>query len=89
VALGARPADVLAGVVGGMARLTGIGLVLGALLAIGATRVLAGLLIGVGAFEPLTWVAVPSILAAVAVLASLVPALRAASVDPVIALRAE
>ncbi len=89
VALGARPADVLAGVVGGMARLTGIGLVLGALLALGATRVLAGLLIGVGAFEPLTWIAVPSILAAVAVLASLVPALRAASVDPVIALRAE
>ena len=52
-------------------------------------RLLAGMLYGVGTHDPATFATVPVVLAAVAFLATMVPAWRAARVDPVIALRAE
>ena len=53
------------------------------------TKVLQSFLFGVGARDPLTFVLVPLALAAVALLASLIPARRATHVDPVVALRCE
>jgi len=67
--------------------LTAIGLVIGVAGAAILTRTLSGLIYGVGALDPLTFVAVPALLAAVALLACFVPARRAASVDPIATLR--
>jgi ABC-type lipoprotein release transport system permease subunit len=53
------------------------------------TRLITGLLYGVSPRDPLTLTAVPLLLGGVAMLATLVPAWRAARVDPVIALRAD
>jgi putative ABC transport system permease protein len=69
--------------------LAGIGVVLGAAAAYGLTRLLAGLLFGVKAGDPLTFAAVSMALVAVAMLASFVPAQRATRIDPIIALRYE
>ena len=65
------------------------GIVLGVFAALGLTRLLRSLLFGVAATDPTTFVAVTCFLLAVAVMASLVPARRAARSDPVTALRAE
>ena len=65
------------------------GIVVGLLGAVLLSRLLAGLLYGVGTHDPLTFVTVPVVLALVALLASMVPAWGAARVDPVIALRSE
>ena len=70
-------------------RLTLIGLVIGVAGAIGLTRLMASLLFGVGARDPVTMVSVGVILTGVAVTASYVPARRATRVDPVVALRYE
>jgi predicted permease len=69
--------------------LAGIGVVLGLALAYGATRVLGSLLFGVKASDPQTFGTVAGLLAMVALLAAYVPARRATSIDPVIALRYE
>jgi putative ABC transport system permease protein len=69
--------------------LTAIGLVIGAGAALAATRAMAGLLFGVGASDPPTYVALALVLAAVALLACWLPARRAARVDPMVALRSE
>jgi ABC-type lipoprotein release transport system permease subunit len=54
-----------------------------------AAGVLRSLLYGVSARDPLTFVATPALLAIIALLASLVPALRAARVDPLVSMRTE
>jgi ABC-type antimicrobial peptide transport system permease subunit len=54
-----------------------------------AVRLVQGMLYGVSAFDPVTWIAAAAVLIAVALVAALLPALRAASVDPMQALRAE
>ena len=69
--------------------LTGIGVAIGLAAAAGLMQLMKSLLFGVSPLDPLTYVAVPIVLAASAVLASYLPARRAAAVDPVEALRAE
>jgi len=89
LALGARPDSVLAMVLGRGLRLTAIGAVAGIVGAIAASRVLASLLFGVSATDPLTFTLVVVALMAVATLATWLPARRATRVDPVEVLRAE
>jgi putative ABC transport system permease protein len=89
MALGARRADVLLLVVGQGAHLALAGIGLGLAGAFLLTRVLANLLFGVSATDPLTFILVPLLLAAVALAASLIPARRAAAIDPHAALKVE
>ena len=88
-ALGAQTGDVLRLVVGESMRRVAIGLALGLAGALGIARVLASQLYGVGAVDPVTFVATPLILGTVALIASVIPARRAARVDPLVALRGE
>lgn len=89
MALGAGQRTVLGLVVGRGVLLAGIGLVIGVAGAFGMTRVLQDLLFGVGTLDPLSFAGIPLMLAAVAALASYVPARRASGVDPVVVLRSE
>ncbi|MGH7619938.1 MAG: ABC transporter permease, partial [Gemmatimonadaceae bacterium] len=89
MALGAAPADALRLVLAEGMRLAAYGLVAGIIAATVSTRALSGLLYGVGARDPLTFVGVPIGLAAIALLATYVPARRATAVDPTRALRAD
>jgi putative ABC transport system permease protein len=76
-------------VLGQGARLTLLGLVLGIAAALGITRLLASLLFGISATDPLTFAGVAALLALVALLACFIPARRATRVDPIVALRYE
>ncbi|HYL05573.1 MAG TPA: ABC transporter permease [Thermoanaerobaculia bacterium] len=82
MALGAGRAEVLRLVVGQGAYLALAGIGLGLAGALAGTRVLAKLLFGVGVTDPLTFILVPVLLAAVALAASFIPARRAALIDP-------
>ena len=62
---------------------------IGAVGAAGLTRLMSSLLFGINALDPTTYVVVPMLLVAATVLASYLPARRAAAVDPVVALKAE
>jgi putative ABC transport system permease protein len=89
MALGAQRSAVLGLVLRNGLKLAGAGIGLGWIGAMGLTRFLRGLLFGVGPTDPLTFAAVPVLLVSVALLACLIPALRAARVDPMEALRHE
>jgi putative ABC transport system permease protein len=89
MALGATTRDVLRLIVGQGMKLIFVGLALGLGGAYLATRVLESLLFGVTATDPITFGATSLLLAGVALVACLVPALRATKVDPLVALRYE
>jgi putative ABC transport system permease protein len=89
IALGAQPGDVLKLVLKRGAMLTVSGIVIGLIGAWGLTRFLSGLLFGVTATDPVTFLGVTLALGAIAVFASYLPARSATRVDPIIALRTE
>ena len=89
MALGARRSDVLKLVMGQGLRLTAVGLCIGLAGALAATRLLAPLLYGIGASDPATMLAVAAGLTAIALTACYLPARKAMSVDPSVALRYE
>jgi len=89
MALGARASDVLAMVLHEGGTLTGIGVALGIAGALASSRVLASFLYGVTPTDAAVFVSVPAVLAIVALGACVVPARRAARVDPVTALRSD
>ena len=88
-ALGAQVRDVLRLVLGQGARLTAFGLVFGLLAAAGVARLMETLLFRTTAYDPIVFGGVVFVLAVIALLAALLPALRATKADPVAALRAE
>jgi putative ABC transport system permease protein len=89
MALGASAGDVLKLVVGQGMILAGTGVVLGLLAAFAATRIMATLLFGVTATDPVTYGGLALLLTSIAFLACYIPARRATKVNPVTALRAE
>ena len=89
MALGAKPRDLVRLVVGEGLRMVAAGIIVGLAGAFALTRVLTKLLYGVSAWDPITYVAVIALVGAATLLASGLPALRAAGVDPLVALRHE
>ena len=89
VALGATPRQVLKLVLRGGMALTALGVLLGMAMAFPLGRVLASVLEGVNASEPLIFLGVPATLLGVALIATLIPARRALALDPADSLRSE
>ena len=89
MALGASRSEILKMVVGQGMRLVAFGLILGLVVSLAATRLLATLLFGTSARDPLTFAAVTLLLLVVALFAAYIPARRASLVDPIVALRHE
>ncbi len=89
MALGAQIADVLRLVLGQGMRLGVLGIALGLLGALALTRLMSSFLYGVSPFDPVTFLGTAVVLGAVTFVATLIPACRAAQVDPQIALRYE
>ena len=89
MALGAQALDELKLTVGQGLKLVLLGLFIGLAAAFGLTRVMSSLLFGVSPTDPITFIVIPLVLFAAAMLASYIPARRAARVDPLIALRNE
>jgi predicted permease len=89
MALGAGSRDVLLLVLRRGTALTAVGIGLGLLIALGVTRLLAFFLLGVSPYSPVPFLGVTLLLAATGLLASWLPAVRAARVDPLVVLRTE
>ncbi len=87
LSIGASRKDIATMVLGQGSRLIGAGLVIGIIGALFSAQLVQSLLFGIGARDPFTFVLVVGVLAAVAVAACLAPAMRAASVNPIVALR--
>jgi putative ABC transport system permease protein len=87
-ALGAQAHDIVALVLRQMLWIVGIGVLLGLAATLSGVRLLSVVLYGISAHDPLTFVAVPIVIVVVATVACVVPARRAAKVDPLTALRA-
>ena len=89
LALGARPGQVKGMIVLQGARLTVIGVIIGASAALLLTRLMQGILFGIEPNDPLTFVIVSGFLGGVAILATYLPANRASAIDPAHSLKAE
>lgn len=89
MALGAQQRNILSLVLGRGSKLTGAGVGLGLIAALLSTHLMRSLLFGVTPFDPLTFGGVVLLLTFVALAACYVPAHRATSVDPMVALRHE
>jgi predicted permease len=89
IALGAKQGDVLRMVLRDGMKMTLAGVIIGCAAALGLTRLMASLLFGISATDPLTFSAVALLLAIVALAACYIPARRAMRVDPMVALRYE
>jgi predicted permease len=89
IALGARASQVLSRVVRHAAVVAGAGLAVGLVASVVLSRFMAALVFGIDARDPLTFAAIPIVLAAIAAAATIVPARRAVRVEPMRALREE
>ncbi len=89
MALGARPAQVVQMILRESLTIVSLGLVTGIAVAFGGGRLVASMLFGVSPTDPVTYAAVTAMLSGVAVLAAMVPAVRASHVDPALALKIE
>jgi putative ABC transport system permease protein len=87
MALGAQPGEVLRLILKQGLLLTGIGIALGLAGALALTRVMSGLLFGVGSTDPATFAAIVVLLTLVSLIACYLPARRATRIDPLIAMR--
>jgi putative ABC transport system permease protein len=89
IALGATARDVIRSVLGEGLRLVAIGMLCGVALSLATTRLMASLLFGTSPTDVVSFVGAAAVLATIALGASLIPALRASRVDPLVALRDE
>jgi hypothetical protein len=89
IAVGARPGDVIAMMLRRAIFVIAVGIAIGIAAALALSGILASQLFGVSSRDPSTFIAAPAMFAAIALLAALVPALRAARIDPVAALRSK
>jgi ABC-type antimicrobial peptide transport system permease subunit len=89
MALGANRGDVMKMITRQGMRLATMGVAIGLLLALALAKVVSSLLIGISGYDVTTFVVVPVLLAAVALIACYLPARRATKVDPLVALRYE
>lgn len=88
MALGASASGLQARIIGQTLGLAAIGMTIGAVVSVLLARSLTGLLYGVTAADPVTYLSMPAVLALVAAIAGFLPARRASRIDPSIALRA-
>jgi ABC-type antimicrobial peptide transport system permease subunit len=89
VALGASRWDVLNLILSQGAKLTLLGIVVGMAASLGLTKLMTGMLYGVSASDPITFISVTMLLSFVALAACYIPTRRAMVVDPMVALRCE
>ena len=88
MALGASASSLQAGIIAQTLTLAGAGVLIGAVASLALARTLGGLLYGVTATDPLTYLGMPVVLTFVALIAGYLPARRASRIDPSLALRA-
>lgn len=89
MSLGADASKVVGMVLKGALSLVAVGAGIGLVLSVGLAQLIRGFLYGIGAMDPLTFIGVPLFLAAVAIVAALMPARRASRINPVVALKSE